>query len=200
VVFTRRVLAGVDTETGATLWTQSVPNFRGMNIVTPLVIGDSVFVSQYRNGSYRYDVAREGDAFTSRLAWTQKASGYMSSPVLYDGYAYQHLGNGRLTCIDLESGTETWRTAPMGEYWSMLRQGSRILSLSSEGTLRLMQADPTGFRMIDEREVATTSTWGHVVADAGQVFVRELEALTVFGWTHRETVPAGGAVAAASAR
>lgn len=193
VVFTRKALAGVAADSGRVLWAQEVPNFRGMNIVTPLVVGDSVFLSQYRNGSYRYDVSREDGRFDVRQAWSQKASGYMSSPVLFEGHVYQHLGNGRLTCIELSSGTETWRTEPLGEYWSMLRQGGRILSLSSEGVLRLLWADPTGYRVIDEREVATTPTWGHVAADNGQVFVRELEALSVFAWRHRETVPAGDA-------
>lgn len=197
VVFTRTVLAGVAADSGEVLWTQEVPNFRGMNIVTPLVVGDSVFVSQYRNGSYRYDVTRGVGGFRTDLAWSQKASGYMSSPVLFDGHVYQHLGNGRLACIELASGTETWRTEPLGEYWSMLRQGSRILSLSAEGVLRLLQADPTGYRVVDEREVAATPTWGHVVADNGQLFVRELEALAVFAWSHRETVPANDAVAPA---
>jgi outer membrane protein assembly factor BamB len=196
VVFTRRMLAGVDAASGKTLWSTEVPNFRGMNIVTPLVAGDSIFVSQYQNGSYRYDVSGQGDSLSVSLAWNQKASGYMSSPVLLDGHAYQHLGNGRLTCIDLESGQETWRTTPLGEYWSMLLQGERILALDSEGTLRLIAANPDSYHLVAEREVASTSTWGHLAVDSGQIFIREIEALSVYSWRHGETVPASDPAAA----
>ncbi|MDH3227378.1 MAG: PQQ-binding-like beta-propeller repeat protein [Thermoleophilia bacterium] len=192
VVFTRRALAGVDPESGAVLWSTEVPNFRGMNIVTPTVWEDTVFVSQHRNGSHLVRVAESAGELAATTAWSQKASGYMSSPVVIAGHAYQHLGNGRLTCIDLATGEERWRTTPLGDYWSLVHQGDRILALDSEGTLRLLRADASAFTPLDEREVAGASTWGHLAVSGDELFVRELEAVSAWRW------PAGPAAAVAA--
>jgi len=196
VVFTRAALMGVDTDSGKVLWSQAVPNFRGMNIVTPVVHEDAIFVSQHRNGSYYYKTVREGEAGRFRVepVWRNKGSGYMSSPIVIEGFAYLHLGNGRFTCIDLASGEERWRTKPLGDYWSLLWQGSRILALAEDGTLRLIQANPDRFELIDEREVAAATTWGHLAMAGDQLFVRELEALSVFRFP--APVPVEGPVVA----
>ena len=182
VVFTRAALMGVDVDSGRVLWSQPVPNFRGMNIVTPVVHEDGFFVSQHRNGSYYYKTVREGEAGRFRVepVWRNKGSGYMSSPIVIGGFAYLHLGNGRFSCVDLASGEERWRTKPLGEYWSLLWQGDRILALAEDGTLRLIQANPDRFVLMDEREVAAATTWGHLAMAGDQLFVRELEALSVF--------------------
>jgi len=45
VVQGREKLAGVDLENGDVLWSQVVPSFRGMNILTPTVVGDAIFTS-----------------------------------------------------------------------------------------------------------------------------------------------------------
>ena len=47
VVQTRQNLCGVDPSDGSVLWSQEVPAFRGMNIVTPTVSGNKVFTSSY---------------------------------------------------------------------------------------------------------------------------------------------------------
>ncbi len=192
VVFTRSLLNGVDPESGRVLWWQEVPNFRGMNIVTPTVYGDGVFVSQYRNGSFFFRTHREPrldldsddlGRFQAEKLWTNKGSGYMSSPLVIGDHVYQHLGNGRLSSIDLSTGEENWRTTPMGEYWSMVYQGDRILALDDEGTLRLVRARSDQFELIDEREVAQTSTWGHLAVSGNELFVRELEAISALRWS-----------------
>ena len=185
LAFTRSHLTGVDPQSGQVLWQHAVPNFRGMNIVTPSVYRDGVFVSQYRNGSYFFRPGGRAGSGQVRMetAWTNKGSGYMSSPVVIDDHVYQHLGNGRLSSIDLRSGEENWRTRPLGEYWSMVWQGDRILAMSTDGSLRLVRATPDRFELLDEREVAQTSVWGHVAVSGDGVFVRELEAISAFQWT-----------------
>ncbi len=184
LVFTRAALTGVDPESGAVLWSQSVPNFRGMNIVTPMSYGNGIFVSQHRNGSHFYSVSSSNDVAP---AWTSKGSGYMSTPVQIGDYAYLHLGNGRFSCIDLRTGEEKWRTTPFGEYWSIAWQGDKLLALDAEGELRLIRANPDQYELLDEAAVATASAWGHIAVAGEQVFVRELEALNVFVWPSRGT-------------
>ena len=183
VVQTRKQLCGVDLETGDVLWSHDVEAFRGMNILTPTVIGDTVFTSSYGGGSFLFEVkGSRADGFEVSKLWRNKVQGYMSSPVVIDGFVYLHLRNQRFACINLETGEEAWVTTPFGKYWSLIAAGDRILALDERGELLLIRATPDEFDLIDRREVASRPTWAHVAVAGDQVFVRELDAMTVFDW------------------
>lgn len=93
LVQAREKLVGVDPETGDILWKQNVPNFRGMNILTPVSFGDAVFTSSYNNKSWLYAVSKKDQKFQVKEAWSNNAQGYMSTPVVSDGHAYLHMQN-----------------------------------------------------------------------------------------------------------
>lgn len=204
IVLTRMSLHGVDPADGRMLWSHEVPNFRGMNILTPTVVGDAVFTSPYRERTYLYRIARtEGEAGPSwsvEEAWTNPATGYMSSAVVVGGHAYLHLGNRRLDCIDLATGKSRWRTSQsFGKYWSAVTDGAKLLALDETGELILVAADPAGYRELDRRRVGEPETWGHLAIAGDQVFVRELEAVSMWRWAPGAPGNTGGSSAAASA-
>lgn len=182
VVQSREVLAGLDLEKGAQLWSTPVASFRGMNILTPVVFGDAIFTSSYQNKSWRYDVTRTGDAYQVAETWSNNASGYMSTPVIIDGYAYLHLGNQRFTCIDLKTGERTWTSTPFGKYVSLVAQGDRILGLDERGLLLMIKANPKEFQLLDQRQVSEDETWAHLAVVGNELFIRELRAMAKFNW------------------
>lgn len=182
IVQTRQKLAGIDPQSGDVLWSQVVPSFRGMNILTPVVVGDAIFTSSYQNKSWLYRIAREQDHFTVAEAWNNKAQGYMSTPVVVDGYAYLHLGNQRFTCINLKNGERTWTSQTFGKYASMVVQGNRILALDQQGLLLLIKANPEKFELLDSRKVSEAETWAHLAISGEELFVRELDALVAYRW------------------
>lgn len=186
VVQTREKLAGVDLQTGAVLWEQKVPNFRGMNILTPVVFGDGIFTSAYQNKSWFYDVSKSNGKFEVQEAWNEKAQGYMSTPVVIDGHAYIHLQNERFACINLTTGERTWTSKPYGKYCSLVAQKDLILALDETGTLLLIKADPKEFELLGEYKVSDEETWAHLAVYGNQLFVRELNALSVFRWDDAE--------------
>lgn len=182
VVQMRERLAGVSPETGEVLWSHVVPSFRGMNILTPTIFEDGIFTSSYKNRTFYYRVQRADSGFRVSEAWTTNGQGYMSSPVVIGQFAYLHLGNGRLCCVDLKTGKERWRSRPFGEYWSMIANRDRILALDQRGELLLVAADPEAFRLLDRREVAESESWAHLAVAGDQVFVRDLKGLSSFKW------------------
>jgi len=115
VVQTRTKLAGVDPKTGAVLWQQPVPSFRGMNILTPVRFENSIFTSAYQKQSWLFSLSKSEDKFDIKEAWSNTAKGYMSTPVIVDGHAYLHLQNQRFTCIDLSTGKRTGTSEPFGK-------------------------------------------------------------------------------------
>jgi len=180
VVQSREELAGLNLETGDVLWRQSVPNFRGMNILTPLVIGNRIFTSTYQGGTFLYDIKKDGDKWSVQQLWKQSTQGYMSSPVVIGNHVYLHLRNQRFTCIDLETGKSTWISEPFGQYWSMVAAGDRILALDEKGDLLLIKASPEKFELLGKQHLSDESTWAHVGFVDREVFVRELNAMSVY--------------------
>ncbi len=176
----RQQLNGLDPATGKVLWSHTVPSFRGMNILTPVVHGDGVFTSTYRQKSFFYEIGAD----SVREAWTLPAAAYMSSPVVLDGHAYMHLGNGRLACIDLSNGKETWRSSEsFGKYVSMVVRGKQLLALTSDGELLLIAANPAELELVSRREVSEEETWGHLAVAGDEVYVRELKGIRAFRFT-----------------
>jgi len=183
LVQTRQNLAGVDPESGKVLWSQPVQADRGMNILTPTVVGNRVFTSSYGGGAVLLEIgpgnASEGMAV--REVWKQKPQAYMSSPIVIGNHIYLHLRSQRFTCLDVDTGKERWTTAPFGKYWSMIANGTQILALDERGELLLINATPDKFDLLDRRKVAENS-WAHVAVVGDEIFVRELKALSVYRW------------------
>ncbi len=185
VVQTRSKLAGVDLKSGTELWSIPVEAFRGMNILTPTVIGNRIFTSSYGGGSFLFEVAGSmDDGFKVSQIWRNKVQGYMSSPVVIDGHVYLHLRNQRFACIDLSTGKDKWITEPFGKYWSLIAADDRILALDERGELLLIHANPEKFDLIDRQKVSENPTWAHLAIADGQLFIRELQSMHVLDWAN----------------
>lgn len=188
VVQTRSKLAGVEPATGDVLWEQAIPSFRGMNILTPVIVGDGVFTSSYQNKSWMFQVVPSGDGLKVSEAWSNNAQGYMSTPVVVADHIYMHLQNQRFTCINFATGERTWTSKPFGKYASLVAQRNSILALDQSGELLLFKANPAEFELIDRRKISDQETWAHLAVCGDDLYVRELTALSAFRWktTDRE--------------
>jgi len=182
LVQTREELCGVSPDDGAVLWNEPIEAFRGMNILTPMPVGDAVFTAAHSGSSQLFDISREGETWTVKERWRQKTQGYMSSPVVVGDHIYMHMKNERAVCLALADGSIAWTSSPVGKYWSMAHNGNRILALADDGTLRLVDATPDSFNVVDEMKVAEDS-WAHIALQGDLVIVRALDQLTVYRWT-----------------
>ena len=184
VVQTREKLAGVDPVDGKVLWEKPVQAFRGMNILTPVVHKDILFTSAYGGKTIGFKIGQTDGVFTVTEAWSHKAQGYMTTPVIIDGVAYNHLKSQRVMAIEVETGHELWTSdQSFGKYWSLVAQGGRILALDQSGQLFLFGANKERFDLLDSRKLTEAETWAHLAVAGDQLFVRELNALSVFRWS-----------------
>jgi len=192
VVQTRTELAGLDLDSGAVLWRQPVEAFRGMNILTPVVVGDCVLTSAYGGRTHGFEVTRAAaGAFRVAEAWQFKAQGYMSTPVIVDGLAYLHLRSQRVVCLDPVTGTERWTSGEsFGKYWSLVANGPQLLVLDERGELLLLRADATRLNLLDRRRISDSDTWAHLAVADDQIFIRELDGLSVWRWRLPAIAPA----------
>ena len=60
--------------------------------------------------------------------------------------------------------------------------GLPFLPMKSVATEDLIRANPQKFELIDSRKISQQETWGHLAVCGGQVFVRELQRISVFRW------------------
>jgi len=183
LVQTRKDLCGVDLESGKTLWSQSVEAFRGMNILTPTIWNECLFVSSYGGKTQLFAPQIDASGNWSVVErWSNKAEAYMSSPVVVGDYLYAHLKNQRAACFNLKTGEETWRTRPYGKYWSMITNGQQILALDETGKLFLINANPEKFDLVDSREVSEQECWAHLALTNDQIFIRDLTGIGLWEW------------------
>ncbi|MEM7812095.1 MAG: PQQ-binding-like beta-propeller repeat protein [Planctomycetota bacterium] len=180
VVQTRKELVGVNPETADVLWRVEIPAFRDTNILTPTVVGNRVFTSTFGGGSRMVEVRAEGDGFAAEVVWTNKAQGYMSSPVVADGALFLHMRNQRLACLDVTDGTTRWISKPMGKYASLVTDGDRVLVLDERGELLLLDAAAEDFEALARRDTSDGTTWAYMGVTDDALLVRPLDRLIVF--------------------
>lgn len=183
LVQTRTLLAGLDPVAGTELWKLPIEAFRGMNILTPLVVSTNrLLTSAYGGRTLAVDITRSGDRFEAKQAWSHKAQGYMTSPVRVGKHAYLHLRSQRALCVDVGTGAEGWTSSEgFGKYWSLVANGDRILALDERGLLLLLKADPSRPDVLDRRKVGD-DTWAHLAVAGDGLFIRELRALAAWEW------------------
>jgi outer membrane protein assembly factor BamB len=188
LVQTRDQLAGVNLADGKVFWSQPIEAFRGMNILTPVVHNDTLFTSSYGGKTIGFKVAQADGTFKVTQSWTHKAQGYMSTPVVISGVAYEHLKSQRMMAIEVESGRELWTASEgFGKYASLVAQGDRILALDQRGLLYLLRANPNRFELLDKRRLNDSESWAHLAVAGQDIFVRELNALAAYRWTFAGT-------------
>ena len=183
VVQTRTDLAGVDPQSGKKLWSKPIKAFRGMNILTPTILDNQIFTSSYGGKSLMLDIQKTGDKQSVQLAWENKQEGYMSGPIMIDGFCYIHLKKQRITCLDMKNGETKWISSEsFGKYMSMVSNGKEILALDESGILYLIKPSPEKFIILEKRTISESPTWAHLALSGNQLFVRELEAIACYEW------------------
>ena len=184
IVQTRTKLAGLDLATGKVLWDYEVKAFRGMNILTPTLVGDSqIFTSTYGGGSFMFDIAKDGDAWRASKKWVNKIEGYMASPDVIGGHIYLHGRDKRFHCIDAASGEEAWASdEKFGEYWSTITNDQLILALDERGELLLIEADPAELKIVSRKRISQSPTWAHIGMAGSEVYIRDLKGITKYKW------------------
>lgn len=196
VIQTRTTLCGVDLETGKELWSQEIPAFRGMNILPPTKYEDGVFTSAYGGKSLWVELKHDGNSddegkWEPSVAWENRTQAYMSSPIVIGSHIYLHLRNQKFTCLDLKTGETLWETdRKFGKYWSIVRQGDKLLALDQDGILFLIEASPDEFRLLDERKISDQETWAHLAVAGSEVIIRDQKGIAVYDWSSNSPLQA----------
>ena len=183
-VQTRQALKIINDETGEELGSRDIEAFRGMNILTPTVVGDAVFTSAHSGRGELLKIANADGRLDLEREWeNRKLEAYMSSPVVIGDHGYLLLKSQRLCCFDLSTGEVAWRSGKkFGKYWSMVTSGDRILALDERGDLFMIKANPNELEILDQRKLSQSPAWAHLAPAGKELFIRELDSLVAYRW------------------
>jgi outer membrane protein assembly factor BamB len=135
-----------DPDTGAELWRSD--GFLGNAVPTPVANGEIVFaVSGYPDKLTRAVRVPRGEEATAELLWEyRKGTGYVPSPLLYEGLLYLVSDKGVLTCLEPETGRIVYEGGrlpiPTFVKASPIAWGGHILLAGEDGDFFVLRAGP----------------------------------------------------------
>ncbi|MBN1851681.1 MAG: PQQ-like beta-propeller repeat protein [Pirellulales bacterium] len=195
VCWTGDHVAGLDPESGQIHWKHPFPPKRMViNVATPVVDGDRLFVSAFYDGSLMLRLRQ--DRLAVEQVWrrcganerrTDGLHAMISTPCLQGDYVYGVDSYGELRCLDAKTGDRIWEdlTAVPNERWGtihMVRNGDRMWMFNELGELIIGRLSPSGFEEISRAKLIEPTTgqlprrdgvcWSHPAYAYKHVFAR----------------------------
>jgi outer membrane protein assembly factor BamB len=151
IFFTAAGLLGVAAGGGKELWRIPWTTEYGVNICTPLLVGQYLFVaSGERVGSALFDLGAPGQP---RVVWESKGkkgvlTTYWANAVEHEGYLYGLSGEFDkkidLNCVELKTGQLMWSKQDFGKGAITLAQGQLFIA-TKQGDLVLVHCNPKAY-------------------------------------------------------
>jgi outer membrane protein assembly factor BamB len=189
---------GVDAGTGQEIWRFLWENGSKSHMTgsTPLVDGSDVFVGSYWSKPAGGKLLHVNGGQAALTWWNKKMTLHHTDPILLDGWLYLYsdhststgaLGKskGHLKCLEFKTGQEKWSTDEVG-MGTMVTVDGYLLSMSNQGKLTLVAADPAAFRKVAEMQVFQTNpkktmySWTCPAVADGKVYLRYLNDLVCY--------------------
>lgn len=171
VIFDSVGLQGVDTASGAQLWSFPWKTGSDCNAATPIVMGDSIYITtDYSHGCAVVDVTKDG----AKLRWQNKQmQAHFSSPIFYKGYVYGNSDPGTLVCIDPKDGTVKWKKEGFGKGAVVGVDGALIALNGSGGDVVMVKLAPDSYQELGRFKPLEGDCWTAPIVTNGRLVVRD---------------------------
>jgi outer membrane protein assembly factor BamB len=185
VTFTQDNLVSVAADTGALLWRRPYTVRATRNSVTPIVFGQTLIISGLgmpvsavrpinRNGEWVLETAWENADVNMDMS-----TGVVIGNTLY-GFSAKN--SGQFFALDAATGQTLWLSeARVAENAAVVRAGDLWFALTTEAQLLVVRANPKQFEVVKRYQVAQSATWAQPVLSGQRVFVKDLNAISL--WT-----------------
>jgi outer membrane protein assembly factor BamB len=185
VCWTDNHIVGLNPATGELYWKSEVSLDKpGMNIATPVVEGDRLFLTAFYDGSYMFKLSEDSlsvEKIWRRIGKNEKNTDALysvhSTPLMIDGYVYGVDSFGELRCLDATNGDRIWEdlsVIPKSRWGTihMVRNGERTWLFTEEGELIIAALSPEGFRELSRAKLIEptagqySGTWSSVINES----------------------------------
>jgi outer membrane protein assembly factor BamB len=182
IVFGGDAVYGMDPATGKTRWTEPWKTDNDINAATPVYSRSHLLVSSSRNfGAMLINVTPQG----AKKEWEKKDVALKFQPPILDGTTLYANSGGTLKAVNWPDfkvlWTATGRDLNLGAGGSLVKVGDKLITLSERGKLSLVQASPTGYKLISQAQVFDYSqVWSSPLVYRGKVYVKGEDELVCF--------------------
>ena len=184
VQWNHETLAGVESRTGKLLWEYPAPHrSHNQNMPTPVFHKGRILLGGENRGIKCLEpLLKDGKWSVSRLWHQRKVALDMSTAVINGDHLYgmSHFKMGQIFCLDPRDGTIRWLSeGRIGQNVAFLALEGHVAALRSNGELRIIAADPAGYRARASYRVAPDQTWAPPVLLDRSILIKDLNRLTL---------------------
>jgi outer membrane protein assembly factor BamB len=186
LVFHGTGLACLDPSDGTVLWQVPWKTSFDANATTPVVAGQTVFLtSGYGAGG---QALRISDGKAEPLWRNRAIASHHSDPALIKGFLYGYSGQsdqnrGDFKCVELETGTEKWSTGEIG-WGTFVQVDGHLLCQDIKGNLFLVRPEPNAFIKVTEMKAALGAVgnpvWTVPTVANGKLYLRYMQRLICY--------------------
>jgi len=182
VQFLRKGVTGIDARTGKFLWRYERTVDPGVNVLTPVVLGNRVFSASY-TGSGLVELIPDGAGVRAREVYFNRGPGsWIGGAVLVGEHLYGSAGQ-TLFCADFATGQVKWRDRSVGSAAVCAADGRLYVRGYDRGEVALVEATPAGYRekgRFKQPKRSTIPAWPHPVVANGGLYLRDQEVLLCY--------------------
>lgn len=174
VVFGGKTVFGVEAKSGKQLWQAPWETKYDVNAATPVVLGNSVFItSNYRRGCALVDVAAGG----AKIRWENKeVQSHFNTAIVHEGNLYTTSDPNKLLCLDPQTGNARWTQNGFGKGGLVGVDGTLIVIDGVTGDVALVALDPAAYKELGRLSLLQgggKQYWTAPIVAAGRLLVRD---------------------------
>jgi outer membrane protein assembly factor BamB len=178
-------VVGVRVTDGALLWeVPFAPPSRAYNASTPIIDGQTVFISGAGRGTKALKIQKQGDGFAAKELWSNgDLAVQFDTPVLRDGLLFGLTNRNNLFCINAATGATEWTDSnAFGSrgFGSIVSAGSVLAALANNSELVFYKPDGKAYNEIARYKVAESEVYAHPVISKNRVYVKDKDSLAMW--------------------
>jgi outer membrane protein assembly factor BamB len=182
VTISEKQVIGVGLADQKLLW--QVPfKARPVNTTTPVIDGQTVYVTGQGMGTLAIKVAAKDGQFTAEPVWTNsdtQAGSTFTTPVLRDGLLFGYAAT-KLLCLSAATGKVLWTdTAARGQSAAVVDAGSCLIALAVNGELSFYLPSDKQYLELAHYQVGDPEIWAHPVVFGKSIVVRDKGSVTLW--------------------
>ena len=182
---TEKGIVGVRISDGVLLWqVPFAPQRRAYNASTPVIDGQTIFISGSGRGTKALKIEKQGNEFAAKELWSNgELAVQYNSPVLRNGMLFGLSDRNNLFCINAQTGVTAWtdaNTHGSRGFGSVVSAGSVLAVLANDSELVVYKPDGKAYNEMARYKVAETEVYAHPVISKNCVYVKDQESVAMW--------------------
>jgi outer membrane protein assembly factor BamB len=185
ITLTQENVAGVSAATGQLLWRRPYSTNFTQNIITPILLGQTLIFSGFQKPVSAFRIVRKDGQWSADDLWeNSEPSLYMADAVIVGDalFGMSQRNSGQYFLLDVKTGKTLWTGMPrQATNAAIVRAGNLVFALEDDAELVIGRVSPAGFQEIKRYTVADAATWAQPTISGNRIFIKDVSTLAL--WT-----------------